>query len=130
MNRRLGHKPSSREIDKYVNWLALDRHVPKRKLHDNEVARLTRQVEELQDREKFLRQRQRTVQDEVARLQEQLETNNRRMFTEVRRMLAQIELPLSNGAVRPSFPSVGPIGDSDLDVTLRAIGVAVGQVDG
>jgi hypothetical protein len=60
VNQRLGHKPSSREIDKYVNWLALDRRKPKRKLHQNQVATLTAELDARKSREK-LQQRTHSV---------------------------------------------------------------------
>ena len=37
LNARLGHKPSSVEIDKYLNFLALDRHKPKEKLYNHDL---------------------------------------------------------------------------------------------
>jgi integrase len=40
VNARLGHTPSSREIDKYINYLAIDRKQPKRKFEENLVAKL------------------------------------------------------------------------------------------
>jgi len=40
VNARLGHKPSSREIDKYVNFLALNRHQPKLKAYKFSMQKL------------------------------------------------------------------------------------------
>ncbi len=53
INARLGHKPSSDEIDKYVDFLAIDRHTPKKKLHDNEVLMLHEKIKDMEDREKL-----------------------------------------------------------------------------
>jgi integrase len=80
VNQRLGHKPSSREIDKYVNWLALDRRKPKRKMHENQVATLTSELNAVKDREKLAGQRLRAVQAEINGLRSQLDRNNRLMY--------------------------------------------------
>lgn len=40
VNARLGHTPSSDEIDKYINFLALDRRRPKQKVADYQARRL------------------------------------------------------------------------------------------
>lgn len=53
VNSRLGHRPSSRELDKYVNFLALDRHKPKKKLFDNQLQSVLQELEEMKAREKL-----------------------------------------------------------------------------
>ncbi len=45
INRRLGHKPSSREIDKYVNFLAIDGKKPQRKVYQHNLAQLQGELE-------------------------------------------------------------------------------------
>lgn len=45
INSRLGHKPSSKEIDKYVTFLAIDKHKPKRKIYDNTLLKLKEELE-------------------------------------------------------------------------------------
>lgn len=87
VNRRLGHKPSSREIDKYVNWLAVDRHRSKKRLSTNKVETLVNQLDTARDREQLLGERVRTLQQEVASLKSRLDANNRIMFEQVRRLL-------------------------------------------
>jgi len=91
VNQRLGHKPSSREIDKYVNWLALGRHRPKRRLHDNHVEALSREIQELKDRETLSQQRLRVMQNQVEQLQAQLESNNQLMYEQVRRLVTETQ---------------------------------------
>jgi len=70
VNRRLGHKPSSREIDKYVNWLALDNRQPKRKFHEHQVSLLTQQIDELTNRENLSQQRQNSLQQQMNKILE------------------------------------------------------------
>ncbi|HEB79109.1 MAG TPA: hypothetical protein ENI79_01365 [Rhodospirillales bacterium] len=57
VNRRLGHKPSSREIDKYVNWLALDTRGPRKKLVDNDLRRLKGELAEARQHEQLTSRR-------------------------------------------------------------------------
>lgn len=52
VNSRLGHKPSSSELDKYINFLALDRHKPKRKIYDNNLQKMQEQIDKLNQRDK------------------------------------------------------------------------------
>ena len=87
VNRRLGHKPSSREIDKYVNWLALDGRLPKRKFHEHQVSNLQQEIDELRDREKLSRKRQGSLQEQVDRLKAAIEVNNRLMYEQVVRLI-------------------------------------------
>ncbi len=53
VNKRLGHKPSSREIDKYVNFLSMDSHTPKKKLYFNDLQEVKEELEESKRREKL-----------------------------------------------------------------------------
>lgn len=53
VNSRLGHKPSSDEIDKYINFLALDMHRPKKKVEEFKTKRLEKELEEMKEREKL-----------------------------------------------------------------------------
>lgn len=54
INARLGHQPSSKELNKYVNFLALNRHQPKKKLYDNSLAKIQKELQEEKEREKLL----------------------------------------------------------------------------
>lgn len=51
---RLGHKPSSRVLDKYVNYFALNKHQPKKKIYDNDIEKLKESVEQIRERERLL----------------------------------------------------------------------------
>ena len=53
VNFRLGQKPSSREIDKYVNWLALDKRHPKKRINEHKATGVTRSLAEAEQREKL-----------------------------------------------------------------------------
>lgn len=72
INARLGHKPSSREIDKYINFLAIDRTKPKKKVYESQIGKLTEQVEDFQSREKLYQQRVERTQDEIEEIKSQL----------------------------------------------------------
>lgn len=47
LNARLGHKPSSTEIDKYLTYFAIDRKKPKEKLFNNNLEQVSSEVEEI-----------------------------------------------------------------------------------
>ncbi len=53
INSRLGHSPSSQELDKYVNFLAIEKHEPKKRLFDNDVQRLKEEVESFKNDSKL-----------------------------------------------------------------------------
>lgn len=53
VNARLGHAPSSDEINRYVNYLALDRVRPKKKFQENQTSKLTMELAQIRDREKL-----------------------------------------------------------------------------
>jgi len=54
VNARLGHAPSSKEIDRYINYLAIDRVKPKRKLQEHQAGKLMVELAEMGDREKLM----------------------------------------------------------------------------
>lgn len=61
---RLGHKPSSRVLDKYVNYLAIGRHEAKKKLNDADIRTLREELEGSRGREKLLAMRMDKLQNE------------------------------------------------------------------
>lgn len=54
---RLGHKPSSKVIDKYINYLAIGSKAPKRKVQQFKINELQDQLEEMRHKEKLQSQR-------------------------------------------------------------------------
>ncbi|MCH7727298.1 MAG: hypothetical protein IH991_12580, partial [Planctomycetes bacterium] len=78
---------SSLEIDKYVNWLALDGRQPKRKLHEHQVAQLKQEINDLKDQGNQSQHRQRSLQEQLDGLQAQLDANNRLMFEQVGKLI-------------------------------------------
>jgi hypothetical protein len=70
VNARLGHKPSSDEIDKYVNFLAIDRHTPKKKVEEFKLLQLKQSLEESKEKEKLQGMRIENLQKQMDRLQE------------------------------------------------------------
>ena len=51
---RMGHAPSSRVIDKYVNYLAIGKHKPKTKVNTGKITELKSQVDKLKQQQKTL----------------------------------------------------------------------------
>jgi hypothetical protein len=73
VNSRLGHAPSSKEIDAYVSYLAIDRRKPKRKLYDTSLQDLKSELEKAKQREKLFGQRLILTFDENRVLRAELE---------------------------------------------------------
>lgn len=53
INARLGHKPSSRVIDKYVNYLSLKRKKPKAKVYQSNLKQLEKKLNEQRELNKL-----------------------------------------------------------------------------
>lgn len=78
VNARLGHRPSSRIIDRYINFLALDRKKPKKKVYDSSLKKIEGQLDEIKDREKLLDRRVKVLQDS-----EEMFSNKMLKFVEI-----------------------------------------------
>lgn len=65
VNARLGHKPSSDEIDKYVNFLAIDRHRPKKKVAQYTINKLKEELQKIKERERLKNQRNETLKERL-----------------------------------------------------------------
>lgn len=94
VNARLGHTPSSRELDRYINFLAIDRRRPKQKVQEFQVKRLLEEVEQFRQRERLHTQRQERLTGDhdallarTAELEAQLARVNQRMFVEGQRLV-------------------------------------------
>jgi hypothetical protein len=57
VNARLGHKPSSRIIDRYINYLALDRQKPKAKVYQSNLRKMEFEIEKQKDITKLVTMR-------------------------------------------------------------------------
>lgn len=53
VNARLGHKPSSRIIDNYINYLSLDRAKPQKKVYESNIKKLTADLEQQKESNKL-----------------------------------------------------------------------------
>ncbi|MCX6748933.1 MAG: hypothetical protein NT076_04985 [Candidatus Pacearchaeota archaeon] len=65
VNARLGHKPSSKEIDKYCNFLAIGRHEPKKKMYYNNLQKVEDDLEETKQNLKLTGERMRKQSDDI-----------------------------------------------------------------
>ena len=72
VNARLGHAPHSSEIDRYINYLALDRRKPKKKLREHTMAALQADLRAVRRREKLLAARLRRYEAERTELQHEV----------------------------------------------------------
>jgi len=88
INARLGHKPSSKVLDKYINYLAIDRHKPKSKLQMTSLEELQRDLKESRQREKLAGERLRRLEEQNSLLgfkMESLKSDIRSVRDELRR---------------------------------------------
>jgi len=73
VNSRLGHTPSSRELDSYINFLALDKKKPQRKIYEGNLAKLNAKIDDLKDREKLQNRRFESFKEQQADMLKRLE---------------------------------------------------------
>ena len=72
VNARLGHRPSSSEIDKYINFLAIDRHRPKKKMQQYEMEKLSEELKDVRERERLQAMRNERLESQIKQHQEQM----------------------------------------------------------
>lgn len=71
VNARLGHKPSSRIIDRYINYLALDRKKPKKKVYESNMRKMEEDLKETKEFSRLQAQRLLDQKEELALLKKQ-----------------------------------------------------------
>ena len=86
INSRLGHVPSSAELDKYINFLALDRHKPKQKLRENSLLKtqqeLRRSLHQVRHLKSTVDDQQRQIAALTNRTTQLGQANNARQFAD------------------------------------------------
>jgi hypothetical protein len=65
VNSRLGHKPSSSEIDKYISFFALDKRRPKAKVQAFKTAALQDEIDAIKEQAKLQAKRSREQTEEL-----------------------------------------------------------------
>lgn len=69
VNARLGHSPSSKSLNAYINYLAIDRHRSKKRLFTTSLQEVQNDLEEARKREKLQAERMKRQQEELRALQ-------------------------------------------------------------
>lgn len=69
---RLGHKPSSNVLDKYVNYKALGKKRSKKKVHDSKIKDILEEVEKIKQKEKLRDKRELELLEELKRLRDRV----------------------------------------------------------
>jgi len=91
VNGRLGHKPSSRIIDRYISYNALDRKKPKAKVYQSNLRKMEMELEKQKDINKLQGLRLESIKQE----QEQMREDFKQMMiiskTEVLDMINKVE---------------------------------------
>ena len=70
VNARLGHKPSSRIIDRYINYLALDRGKPKKKIYEGNLKKMEIELEKQKEINKLQLLRYETLKKDQEEMKE------------------------------------------------------------
>jgi len=94
INARLGHKPSSREIDKYVNFLKINSDHTKGKIRTNKISNMEIQIEKMRGREKLHQHRLNRQANELDTLNfeiEELKTIGKRFLEYIKKSEENME---------------------------------------
>lgn len=65
INLRLGHTPNSDTLNAYLNFLAVDRHLPKRKLYESNVEMLQGRLDQATQHQRLARGRMQEQREET-----------------------------------------------------------------
>ncbi len=79
VDARLGHTPQSQALNAYINYLAIDREKPKKRLFDSSLEEIQNELEEAKGREKLSAERVRRQGEEAERIKSELEQTRRDM---------------------------------------------------
>lgn len=102
VNARLGHKPSSDEIDKYINFLAIDRHLPKKKVHQFEMEKLNEQLQEVINKEKLEAKRNELLQERLEQQEKQMAEMKKDQKVFLERIAKEfLEARIKDGSLKP-----------------------------
>ncbi len=88
---RLGHSPSSKAIDKYMNYLAIGREKPKVKVQESQIESLVEEVEKLKQREKLNSIREETKEKDIEVLKKSLNTISQNHNSQIESMQKGID---------------------------------------
>lgn len=121
VNARLGHAPSSDEIDRYINYLALDRARPKKKFQDNQIGKLTMELAEMRDREKLLSHRldklQQSSTARIAYLQQLTEIQSKILAVQIQHLQGKLNQQEFARALAKCFNELVRHGESEPRLT-------------
>lgn len=78
VNNRLGHSPNNLSmVGRYANYLALDKHKPKKKLFDNDLQKIKEELEELKKDKKLYSMRVDNQEEEIKELRKNQMTSQK-----------------------------------------------------
>ena len=86
INSRLGHKPSSRQIDKYVNYLALKSKAPKKKIYNGNIKKLEGELERQKEVNRLQGLRFESLKNDQLEIKQKLEISTRSNNEEMEQM--------------------------------------------
>ena len=89
VDARLGHTPQSGALNAYINYLAIDREKPKKRLFDSSLEEIQNELEEAKGREKLSAERIRRQGEENELVKTELEQTRREMQV-IRKLMEEI----------------------------------------
>lgn len=84
-NSRLGHRPSSRVIDKYITYLALDKRKPQKKIYEGNMKKMEAELEKNKDTNKLQGERIKRQEADIEALRKSIEDMQKYMQTQIAR---------------------------------------------
>lgn len=92
VDARLGHTPQSTALNSYINYLAIDREKPKKRLFDSSLEEIQNELEEAKRREKLTAERLKRQGEESSLLRQEME-NTKRLLQELQTTIRNVITP-------------------------------------
>ncbi|MFA5174557.1 MAG: tyrosine-type recombinase/integrase [Candidatus Pacearchaeota archaeon] len=96
-NSRLGHKPSSRTIDSYINYLSLDRRKPQKKVYESNLKKIEADFEKQKEVSKLQGLKIENLKEDIT----QIKTDFKLAMEKQRKQLIEIVMELKKGQTKP-----------------------------
>ncbi len=97
VNARLGHKPSSRIIDSYINYLSLDRRKPQKKVYESSLKKIEADFEKQKEVSKLQGLKIENLKEDI----KQIKTDFKSAMEKQRKQLIEIVMELKKGQAKP-----------------------------
>jgi len=100
VSARLGHRPSSRVLDKYCTYLALDRRKPKTKVYQSNLKKVETELEQQKETSKLLGLRLENMKQEQEEMKDEIKNLMLKVKSEIKEAIIGISNMQNNIIVR------------------------------